>query len=201
MKETEQASIRLMVDEVGKLLQKIEELVAQNDDVFEEANKIRFPRGYFKKVADIEREISFVENSNLRKNIAYALQYADLLKWVLGRFDIDFSILSIHNKTGLVLLGSIAEGLLKGVKSGCRGGFEALIKCIGKKNMISPELAKELKWLKKQRNYIHLDLISIRERSREYDREGPKYKPEDFKRGLNIIAWLIRELEDPPLQF
>lgn len=186
---------------ISELLQIVQGLANYSGGDLEDIGKIRFPRGYFKKVSDLEKEISFVENSNLKKNIAYALQYADLLKWVLDRFDIDFSVLSIHNKTGLVLLGSIAEGLLKGFKSECEGGFEKLINCFRGKKLISPELAEDLEWLKDNRNNIHLDRISIGKRSKEYDKNGPKYKPEDFKRGLDIIGRLIQELGDPPLQF
>lgn len=101
-----------LIQKVGSDLQKIHDILADLGTQEPHRLGIRFPRGYIRPVSEFEARLPFVQNFTLKKNIAYAFQYTDLLRWISNWFDIGLSVLSIHNKTGILFFASIAEAML-----------------------------------------------------------------------------------------
>lgn len=109
---------------VERLLQDVETVLKTNglDTPVEQPNlneigRIKFPRGYIRKVSDFLERYSLVDivgNEDLSRNIAYALQLSDVFNYFMNRFDIDFSAGKLLRKYAHINIVSIIESLLYG---------------------------------------------------------------------------------------
>ena len=113
-------------------------------------------------------------------------------------FDIGLSILSIHNKTGILVFASIAEAMMVGFIQSSGGSlkcsedakFHDMIECLLEESVLPPELAEGLHWLRNQRNNIHLKKVSLEEQSKEYG----KYSFDEYNKARNVVQALNNAL-------
>ena len=184
-----------LIASISRELQELQALLFSDGDIQEQERLgIRFPRGYIRRLSEFEERLPFIRDSILKKNIAYAFQYTDLLRWLSNWFDIGLSILSIHNKTGILIFASIAEAMLVGFISAnnqslrCSENetFKKMIECLHRESVLPKGFVSNLHWLRKERNNIHLKGISLHEKSTEYER----YSFGEYNRARNIVREL-----------
>ncbi len=199
MNELEVNELEVLVNRVSRDLQEIHNLLLGEGKVQEPGRLgIRFPRGYIRKLNEFEERLPFVVDPILKRNISYAFQYTDLLRWMSNWFDIGLSILSIHNKTGILVFASIAEAMMVGFIQSSGGSlkcsedatFYEMIRCLHKESVLSQDLAEGLHWLREQRNNIHLKKVSLEEQSKEYE----KYSFGEYNRARNLVQALNNAL-------
>ncbi len=195
MNMPELPELEVLVGRVSANLQEIQDLLFRDGKIQEPRRLgIRFPRGYIRRLYEFEERLLFVTDPVLRKNIAYAFQYTDLLRWMSNWFDIGLSILSIHNKTGILFFASIAEAMLVGFILFAKNQknlfdcseavpFSEMIDCLMRESVLPREFADELHWLRRQRNNIHLRKVLLQEQSIEYE----KYSFKEYNRARNVV--------------
>ena len=86
--------------QVGQLLQRLENILRKGAiEALPPDSLVRFPRGYLRKVVTFRERIPFVQSDTLARNIAYAYQYTDFLRWILNRFDaVSYTHLTLPTK-------------------------------------------------------------------------------------------------------
>lgn len=103
----------ILKEEVGLNLPKDNVKVPEN-------LRIKLPKGYIRTVEAIEREyqLHHIPDNNLRKNIAYAIQYTDFLNYILNRFSLGIDGLTVgieFRKHAVIHVITIIEAFLAGI--------------------------------------------------------------------------------------
>ena len=188
-------------DDIGRKLQLLEDILASSESLREywlneELMRIRFPRGYIRRVKEFEVRINFIADATLRKNIAYTFQFTDILRWIINRFDIGLTLFDMLVKVGLITLASIAEAMCYGfllwytrevkTKINMPKKFKGMINILAKsEGVIDYELLDDLHWLRKKRNNIHLW---------KADWEYKNYDISDYNKAILIVQKLEEAL-------
>ncbi|MFT6491130.1 MAG: hypothetical protein ACJAWP_000006 [Porticoccus sp.] len=182
-----------VVSDVGEKLQQIQDYLGQNPSG---ENKIRFPRGFIRTADHFRNKLFFIENRDVRDNLAYALILSDVYRWITNRTDLYGIAREMIIKAGIVLSGSIAETIMveytKG-RIGRRHGVAARCDRMAEAGMLSGRLSEELKWLWEIRGGIHIYEVG----EREYER----YSMADYNRAIYALRNLREELEVDHLGF
>ena len=152
------------IDNAGILLQEITDY-AKNNVGFTE--KIRFPRRYIRTVSDFGKDLTFVAENNLRKNIIYVFILIDVFRWLFNHTDIKGTAREMLLKNCIMLYGSICESMItaamKTIISGNRK-FKEKTKRMVTKGIISPDLKERLDWLWNKRvDAAHIYLVDTLE--------------------------------------
>ena len=203
---------------IGEALQELEDVLQGKPDLLErwldEEMRIRFPGGVIRTVQSVKEGVPFFEvegNEVLAANVAYHLQWADVLEWLLFRLNLEFSAASMACKMGIVAYAHIAAGMavaflrwyqavtgesVKALES-TKMDFGQLLGFLWKQVFHSSGYrAKKVKKLKKSledlwetRNRIHVEnsrLVAEKE-YREYEREDFLHAKETVMHFLEVL--------------
>lgn len=173
---------------VGAQLQLITNYLNENPA---SQGRIRFPRGYLGTVSDHSRNYRWVKNSTLKRNLSYQYVFFDVLRWLCNRTDVYGTAREMIFKHAIVVLSSIAEGLLSAASRQLKmkeAHFKSRTKALMDKDIIAVGLKEDLIWLWTTRGAIHLEIIN--------DVEWDKYKIEDVRRATKIVKKLEEALSN-----
>lgn len=127
------------------------------------------PFGYLRECEQYRAEYAFIRDYDKKSNIAYTRLMLDVLKCLNDRTTIGLQAMTMTYKIRIVLVMSIAETLskLNFTSKEIKGnGYNPRVRLLVIRNIISKDLAHELTWAWRTRQYIHLDLIHGRELGR-----------------------------------
>ncbi len=175
MKEIEE-----LVKEISEKLQELENLLNQKN--IPKVDLV-FPRGVVRTADEFRNRLNFISDPILKSNIAYTLMFTDLLRWILNRFDVAFTLKEMLIKSGISSIGYIIEAILKHILKDPKAGIDRCCTELVKKGIISEDLKKDIKWVWSRRCKEHL--ITLKER------EFQKYKLNDYNKAIK--TW--QELE------
>lgn len=179
------------VRKAGILLQEIEDLVNSAGKAHEAIDpKIRFPRGFINKASWYR--VNFpCQSAQIGDNVAYTLQFLDVLRWLLNRTDLGITAKEMVIKYGIVSVVSVMEGMVhdalsaSGVKNPPKK-LRSAVKRLETQGMISHSLSVSLQNARKKREKIHLHLYEI---------SGPeRYAVEDWNLASATLGELASEL-------
>lgn len=149
--------------------------------------KIRFPRKFIRTASHFREHLSFIKDTNIKNNLAYALIESDVYRWLTNRTDIFGTAKEMIMKSGIALMGSICETMAIDATRGLIGKRHSFCERCNRmvlKGIISEELSNELHWLWDARAAIHIYEID----HREYE----KYQMKDYNRAV----FATRKLRD-----
>jgi hypothetical protein len=183
--------LRLSIAGLNKNLQDIQDYIGRDEmsRYTLPEFKIRFPRFYIRTAAEFRNRLPFIQEENLKRNIAYSLIESDLQFWILTRTDIAGVLKGMVIKSTIIKVASIAEACVRHVTTsglGNRNGFIARCERLHSENRVSEVLLAELNWLWETRSAIHLHLLG----SAELD----TYTTTDFVRAFNVGRQLLISL-------
>ena len=143
--------------------------------------RVKFPTGFLRTCNDHRACYPFLQDYDLKSNIAYALMTTDVLRWLLNRTTIMGTAQQMLIKQGIAIIGGIIEAItkvyLKGY--GSRRGYKTRSERLMKLGVIDDELRRGLDWVWQRRQNIHLHLI--------HGRDFQDYS-------LNDYNWCVRVL-------
>lgn len=175
------------VDTVDEKLQEIQNYMGRKTLPM---GKIRFPRGYIRTASHFRSYLSFINGSNLRKNISYTLILSDVFHWLINRTDIFGTAKEMIIKHSIVLAASLCESYCINTTAGIIGKNNGFIKRTNRmvaKEIIDSDLRDELHWLWGKRTSIHIYEIETMEHG--------VYKLEDNNRAVRAVHDLSNALE------
>jgi hypothetical protein len=145
------------------LLQEIENEITRSAAPHEDIEpKIRFPRGFI-GTAETYRRSYPCRVRAIANNVAYTLQFHDVLRWLLRTTDLDITAKEMVIKYGIVSVVSVVEGLAhdallsRGVKNSPKT-LKKTIEQLVTQGRITADLANALQTVRKKREKIHLHL-------------------------------------------
>lgn len=151
--------------------------------------KVRFPRGFI-QTADLYRRIYPCRRRRIGDNVAYTLQFLDVLRWILIRTDLELTAQQMVLKYGVVSTFSIIEGLLfDSLKSRRLDPGKKFRKALEKARdagIISELLFFELGHVHELREKIHLHLYEVS--------GDKKYNLDDWNFSVDALKNLSSEL-------
>jgi len=119
------AECEKIIEEITRNMQSLENClkhagISTPDENVSFENKIKFPSGYIRKTSYFEKEykLDLFDDNVLAKNIAYYLQYTDLLNYFMNRTTLGDGALSvgtIFRKSAIIVLGAICEAYFVGI--------------------------------------------------------------------------------------
>ncbi|MBP7792401.1 MAG: hypothetical protein KA120_05000 [Candidatus Goldbacteria bacterium] len=182
-------NIENLVKNMSDELQQLEELIKING-----INKvsIKFPRCFIRTADYFREKYNFIYRKPLIDNIAYCLQVSDIYRWILNRFDLDFTAKEMLIKQGIVYLSSVIEAMCwyfvkYFLKVEPNKKFSKNLIKLKNKNFFSNELLKNIEEFKKKRDNIHLQRLE--------HKELKKYTINDYNEGIKIIHKIKEEIE------
>ena len=153
-------------------------------------SKIAFPRGYIRPASHFRDHLSFISDTHVRDNLAYALIQSDVYRWLLSRTDLFGIAKEMTIKSGLALHGAICETMCivatRG-KIGKKHSFCNRCDRMVEKGIINQDLCYELHWLWETRASIHIYELT--------DREYEKYSVRDYNRSVKATQALREALD------
>lgn len=176
-------AVRAARDDAGVALQIIQDLAgrAVRDDA-----RVRFPRGWLRTAAEARALFPSVRTPVLVRNLAYAVQLADIYGWLLERTDLAGIVRDMVIKAYVACVAGIAEAVLAdhfAGETGWRQHFASRTRMLRDRGAIDGALADELLWLWDVRNKQHVHEID----ASEFD----AYTPEDYPRARAAVAALL----------
>jgi hypothetical protein len=142
------------LQEAGGLMQQIQDYIGRD---FSKPAKLRFPRGYIRTATEARKRLGFLDNKNLRSNIAYTMMLSDVQHWLLVRTDLAGTAKEMVIKLQIFLLGSIVESITKSyLKGKCGKNYCGRTKYLEENGIITEALRQDLDWLWGLRNKMHL---------------------------------------------
>ena len=180
--------LQKVIERVGSDLNDVQRYLGRDDHP---SAKIKFPRGYLREAVGFRREIWFVDDEVLRRNLAYAHILSDIYRWLINRTDLTGVAEGMIIKEGICLVGSICESLTKevAVNEGIvskKLPYKARCKAMSKTGMISDGLCEELCWVWDVRQNEHIFLVD--------EREHEMYTLGDYNRAIKGLRALKGEL-------
>ena len=126
--------------------------------------KFRFPRGFI-QTADLYRRVYPCRRRRIGDNVAYTLQFLDVLRWILIRTDLDLTAQQMVLKYGVVGTFSIIEGLifdsLKSRRIDPGKKFRKTLEKAKVAGIITESLFLDLAHVHELREKIHLHLYEV----------------------------------------
>jgi hypothetical protein len=151
--------------------------------------RIRFPRGFI-QTADLYRRIYPCRRQRIGNNVAYTLQFLDVLRWILIRTDLELTAQQMVIKYGVVSTFSIIEGLifdsLKSRRIDPGKKFRKTLEKARDAEIISESLFLDLAHVHELREKIHLHLYGVS--------GAKKYNLDDWNFSVDALKNLSNEL-------
>lgn len=179
--------LKAAVEAVGAGLQLISDYLEANPKA---DGKVRFPRNYLSTVGTYSKRYSWVEKEVLKRNMSYQYMFYDVLRWVVNRTDISATAREMVYKHAIVVISSIAEGLLDAAATQleyAEGKFPKRLKHLLTDKIITEKLHDEVKWMWDLRQSIHVHIVD--------DLEWEKYKVTDARRASKAVKELEEALD------
>lgn len=151
--------------EASYLIQQVSNHVSKNPQDAWHA-RLRFPRGFIGTAADKRRNLPFIENETLKRNVSYALMTHDVLRWIAFHTDLSGQAREMIIKEAVCLIGSICESISifpkeKGL--GRSSGYKKRVARLVEMEIIDKKVQRRLDWLWDKRNQEHLYDVPFRE--------------------------------------
>jgi hypothetical protein len=153
--------------------------------------KIRFPRGFI-QTAQLYRDAFPCRRRQIGNNVAYTLQFLDVLRWILIRTDLELTAQQMVVKHGVIGTFSVIEGLLfdalksRRIEPGKK--FRKTLEKARNLGIISDALYGDLSQVHEMREKVHLHL---------YDLTGARhYDLEDWNFAVAALQHLSNELRE-----
>ena len=176
--------LKAAVDAVGAGLQEISHYLSSNPTA---QGRVRFPRGFLGTVGQHSKKYSWIEKEVLKRNLSYQYIFYDVLRWVSNRTDVSGTASEMIYKHAIVVISSIAEGLLAAAANQLdyvEGKFPKRLKHLLTDEIITQKLHDELTWMWDARQAVHVHIVN--------DLEWEKYKVTDARRASKAV----KELEE-----
>lgn len=183
-------------DELEQAVRRVSDDLADIQNYLGQENhpraKIRFPRGYLREAVGFRRELWYIENDILKRNLAYAHLMSDVFRWLLNRTDLSWSAQEMVIKEGVCLSASICESLTKEVAvedriCGKKTGFKTRCQKLRDSGIVTDDTCSELEWLWDTRQAEHIFLVP--------DREHEMYDLSHYNRGVRALRSLKDDLD------
>ena len=114
---TNDTELETAVYKAGDLLQQIQDYCGRP---YKASAKVRFPRGYLRTASEQRGRLHFIDEYDLKTNLAYCLILSDTIHWLLTRTDIAATakemLIKLHIFIGGTLIESITTDYLKSVR-------------------------------------------------------------------------------------
>jgi hypothetical protein len=184
---TNEAELESAVEAVGNGLQLISNYLADNPDA---VGKVRFPRGFLGTAYSHSKKFGWIENDILKRNMSYQYIFYDVLRWVSNRTDIGATAREMLYKHAIVVVASVAEGLVDAAAKQLEfveRKFPKQLNRLLKEKVISQKIHDEVVWMWGVRQRVHVHIVD--------DLEWSKYKVTDARRASKAVAELERTLD------
>ncbi len=184
---TNEAELKSAVEAVGNGLQLISNYLADNPDA---VGKVRFPRGFLGTAYSHSKKFGWIENDILKRNMSYQYIFYDVLRWVSNRTDIGATAREMLYKHAIVVVASVAEGLVDAAAKQLEfveRKFPKQLNRLLKEKVISQKIHDEVVWMWGVRQRVHVHIVD--------DLEWSKYKVTDARRASKAVAELERTLD------
>lgn len=149
------------------------------------SGKISIPGGAVRRVDEISPQYEFVRDERLRKNICFAIEFLDYMRWQREVFKVYGPVSSYLFKTGIVYCWMIAEAIAQDfIKQRGRVVCGKTTKRIDQLRRlgIPDEVCNGVKALHERRANIHLSQVS--------DLENEKYTERDWNHAFRAMEGL-----------
>ncbi len=186
---TKDTELATAVSEAGVLLQKIQDYCGRSKT---DLAKVRFPRGYLRTADNHRGKLSFINNGNLKSNLAYCLSLAESITWLLNRTDIAATAkdMLIKLKLQIFLCGSLVDSITKDYLKNTRTPkrtYKIGTKSLKDLGVINQTLEYDLNWVWDERNKMQLFGLEEREYSNNYDNEYLKRARDSTNKLANVL--------------
>lgn len=165
-----------LIRETGINLQRIEDIL-KKQGMENHPNKIKFPRGFIGKCQNYSE---LVPKGHLR-NMSYLLQLTDVFRYLLNRFDIDYSAKGMIIKNGIITINTILESssrkILTDKKIDVPKSYKKTIEKL--REFVDKDICDDLDKLRGMRDYVHLHLSE--------DYEYRKYNVDDYNFAVSLL--------------
>lgn len=162
--------LREAARQAGALVQQISDYAKANPRQ-DRLARIRFPRGFIKTASEIRRNLVFVDNDTLKRNVSYALMTHEVLRWIVFHTDLAGQAQEMLIKEAVCLLGNVCESITifpNEYGLGRGSGFQRRVNRLREMEVIDQRCQRLLEWLWSKRNQEHLYDVPFREWS-HYD--------------------------------
>lgn len=183
-----ESDLKAAVEAVGTGLQLISNYLEENPL---QEGKVRFPRGFLGTAFSHSKKYSWIENDTLKRNLSYQYIFYDVLRWVNKRTDIAATAKEMIYKHAIVVVSSVAEGLLAAAVKQLgykEGRFPTRLKRLLSEEIITQKLYEELTWMWDLRQSVHVHIVD--------DLEWRKYKASDANRSSTAVQDLEKSLRE-----
>lgn len=182
-----EADLQAAVEAVGSGLQLVNDYLAANP---KSVGKVRFPRGFLGTAYSHSKKFDWIENDVLKRNMSYQYIFYDVLRWVSNRTDITATAREMLYKHSIVVVSSVAEGLIDAAAKQLgfvERKFPKQLNRLLKDNIVSQKEHDEIVWMWEVRQSVHVHIVD--------DLEWKKYSVTDARRASKAVAELERALD------
>lgn len=147
-----------LAESAGEHMQEIQDSLDSRDYVPEA--RVRFPRGYVRTTARIYNKLPAIGDNTKRRNFAYQMMRADVVRWLLTRTDVYGQIQSVLVGEFICILAYGVEFFVKTLtyrRVGRGRPFGRHTQNLVDRGIISEELKEHLDWMWDIRTHEHLD--------------------------------------------
>jgi hypothetical protein len=175
------AELQVLIDEAGAALQGIQNELGRDGN----GGKVRFPRGYLKRVHERIGRFAWIDDDTLKRNLCYHLIFSDVLRWILNRTDLANVARGMVVKHTIAVMGAVVESLtvtaMKQLGQGKRN-FAKRVAYLCGEGLIDEALRDELLWLWEARSKVHVYDVT--------DLELDTYEVKDSNRAITATCGL-----------
>lgn len=184
---TNDTELETAVYKAGDLLQQIQDYCGRP---YKASAKVRFPRGYLRTASEQRGCLHFIDEYDLKTNLAYCLILSDTIHWLLTRTDIAATakemLIKLHIFIGGTLIESITTDYLKSVRRPKRT-YKMRTQSLVDLGIIDNSLKDELDWIWDTRNNMHLFVLAEREYINEYNTTSQTRASKAFRDFVKIL--------------
>ncbi len=180
------------MDEKSKsIIEQIEDALQQMEHIAS-STQLKVPHGIMSYARTYQKQLSFLNNRILKKNISYLLMLNDFLSWAVKRFSLVPRIKDMLMKNIITNFGFAIEGINKSLAKNIIGkkdiGFDASSSILCEKGIISKIMKKEIRWIYDIRSRQHYDTLT--------QVEFEHYTYRDCKKAQRIFNYYIQQIQE-----
>lgn len=184
---TNNTELEYAVSHAGDLLQQIQDYCGRN---YNASAKVRFPRGFLRTAGEQRGRLHFVDENDLKSNLAYCLILSDTIHWLLTRTDIAATakemLIKLHIFIGGTLVESITTNYLKGIRTP-KKSYKLRTQSLVDLGVIDTRIQEELDWIWDTRNNMHLFGLTEREYINDYNTASQTRAAKAFRDFVEIL--------------
>ena len=184
---TNNTELEVAVTKAGGLLQQIQDYCGRS---YNSSAQVRFPRGFLRTADEHRCRLEFVDNKDLKSNLAYCLILSDTIHWLLFRTDIAATakemLIKLHIFIGGALIESITKDYLQN-KRVPKKYYKQRTQSLVDLGIIEMTLKNELDWVWDTRNNMHLFALTDREYINDYNTSSQVRAANAFKNFVDVL--------------